>query len=119
MTTNLISKYCNIIGIARVEINPCYSSFIGNIQHEYIDPVNASLEICRRGIYKYEKGKFYPEISEKDVITMSNLIEDQTRDNRYQNTECLKDIIQPTTWVEWFNLFQKTKFRYRRSRDLS
>lgn len=64
LTTNLINKYCNIIGLNKIEINPCYTSFIGNMIHSYPDPVSASIEIGRRGMNKYNKGySIYPEIS--------------------------------------------------------
>jgi len=45
--------------------------------------VAASLEICRRGIYKYIKGsKVLPELTEKDIVTMSNMVfvKDHVRD---------------------------------------
>ena len=51
-------------------INPVYSSFIGNIQYNYVDAVNASIEIGRRGLFKYIKGTFYPHIRCKDLDTM-------------------------------------------------
>jgi len=55
LTTQLITKYCNIYGINLIEVNPAYSSFIGNLTYSYFDPLSASLEICRRGITKYDK----------------------------------------------------------------
>jgi predicted transposase len=49
-------------------VNPAYSSFIGNLQHDYTDAINASIEICRRG-YQYHilknKNGFYPIFSLK------------------------------------------------------
>ena len=115
LTSNLITKYCNILGLTRVDINPCYTSFIGNIQHRDFDPVNASLEICRRGMYKYEKGGFYPDVSKKDIVAMSRLIDpDLLRDDGDQNVEADWEDILPTTWAEWFQIFRKTKSRYRR-----
>jgi len=60
LITNIITKRCNETGIELIEVNPCYSSFIGNIQHPYGDSCSASVEIGRRGMYKYTKGMFYP-----------------------------------------------------------
>ena len=47
-------------------INPAYSSLIGNLKYDYVDEVNASIEISRRGIFQFVKGKFYPKLSVKD-----------------------------------------------------
>ena len=67
---NIIKRRCNENGIKLIKINPAYSSFIGNIQYNYIDAVNASIEIGRRGLFKYIKGAFYPHIKRKDLNTM-------------------------------------------------
>jgi len=56
LTQQLVNKYCNINGIIKIEVIPCYSSFIGNMVYEDYDPIAASLELCRRGIVKYIKG---------------------------------------------------------------
>jgi hypothetical protein len=65
LSQNLIQKYCNVLGVEKVEVLSAYSSFVGNIQHPHFDPVNASLEIARRGVVKYCKGSsiFPPCIS--------------------------------------------------------
>jgi len=68
---NLIKKHINENGLKLIEVNPCYSSFIGNIMFVNFDPINASLEIGRRGINKYIKGNsFYPHLTEtiKDTV---------------------------------------------------
>ena len=70
MIINIIKRRCNEKGIILEEVNPCYSSFIGNIQYGYIDSVNASIEIGRRGLLKYVSGTFYPHITEDDIHTM-------------------------------------------------
>ena len=44
-----LKKRCNEVGIKLFLVKPQYSSFIGNVMHPYSDPVNASLEIARRG----------------------------------------------------------------------
>ena len=71
LTTNLINKYCNSLGIEKIGVIAAYSSFIGNIQHIYFDPISASLEIARRGTVKYDKGSsIFPVLSDKDKDTM-------------------------------------------------
>jgi IS605 OrfB family transposase len=118
LTCTLIDKYCNCLGIQKIEVNACYSSFIGNIQHEFFDPVNASLEICRRGIFKFEKGSFYPKITEADFDTMSKLINNQLRDVQ-NKTELLEKLKSLTNWRDLFNFFKSDglKVKYRRSLD--
>jgi len=60
--SNLI-KRLNIYNIKIHKVLPAYSSFVGNLQHDYTDAINASIEIARRG-YEYKilknKNKFYP-----------------------------------------------------------
>jgi hypothetical protein len=60
--SNLI-KRLNIYNIKVHKVLPAYSSFVGNLQHDYTDAINASIEIARRG-YEYKilgnKNKFYP-----------------------------------------------------------
>ena len=67
---NCVRRRCNENGIDLDEVNPCYSSFIGNIQHPYADACNASIEIGRRGLHRYENGGFYPHIAEEDIRTL-------------------------------------------------
>ena len=73
---NLIRRRCNENGIELREVNPCYSSFIGNIQHKFEDSTNASIEISRRGLVRFIKGSsIYPHISEADLYTVDSLFE--------------------------------------------
>jgi len=65
----MINKYAVLEGMVLVEVEPYYSSFIGNIMYEYCDPINASIEIGRRGLTKYIKGMFYPIITEEVLNT--------------------------------------------------
>jgi IS605 OrfB family transposase len=63
LTESLIKKYCENGGLNLIKVNPCYSSFIGNMIYDYPDPIAASLEIGRRGIVKYIKGSsIYPKV---------------------------------------------------------
>lgn len=98
LINNNITKRCNETGTIRIEINPCYTSFIGNIIYKEYDPIASSMEICRRGINKYSKGGFYPELD------LTNFINDK-RYNKIK--ECL-------TWKELYSLFVTSKWSYRR-----
>jgi IS605 OrfB family transposase len=65
---NNLRKRLNIEQIKLFEVNPAYSSFIGNMMYNYTDPINASIEIARRGFeYKIKKNKngFYPSFDVK------------------------------------------------------
>lgn len=99
-TTNLIQKYCNTIGLKLIEVNACYSSFIGNIKHGFFDPVSAAIEIGRRGIAKFIKGHFYPPLEGSDFDTMYRLGLD-VRDKTI------------STWREAYLLFNESGLRYR------
>ena len=63
-----LQKRLNIFNIKLYSVNPAYSSFVGNMQHDYTDAVNASIEIARRG-YEYRilenTNKFYPSFEVK------------------------------------------------------
>lgn len=107
LSNKLINKFCNRLGIIKIEINPIYSSFIGNLMNNYIDPVNAAIEIGRRGIYKYEIGKFYPAIEMGTILnTMSRL----NSDIEVRDVLVLKDQV---SWQGIFGEVKKTGLRYR------
>lgn len=72
---NLITKKCNECGIELRKVPPYYSSFIGNIQHSFMDSTNASIEIGRRGIERYIKGRYFPPISIEDLCTVQSIFE--------------------------------------------
>jgi IS605 OrfB family transposase len=100
---NNLNKRCNISGIEFVEVNPVYSSFIGNVLYgkQYPDMVASSIEISRRGFHKWQKNWFYPKLIE--VNDLSNLWKEE------------KDLIYKN-WTELFNVITKTlKLNYRSS----
>jgi len=100
-----IKKEICLSGINLIEVNPVYTSFIGNIQHEEFDPIAASIEIGRRGSSKYKKSSFYPKILIKDIDTLESII-GKTILNDAQN---LNDL-------NWKLLYKNyAKFRWRRS----
>lgn len=97
-----INKRCKICGIEFVEVNPTYSSFIGNILHNKPDMIASSMEIGRRGYYKFVKGKFYPELCKNEELP-----------NGWKEEEGL--IYK--SWKELFNKVKTLKLKYRRSLD--
>ena len=100
-----IKKEICLSNMNLIEVNPVYTSFIGNIQHEEFDPIAASIEIGRRGSSKYKKGSFYPKIYLKDIDTLE-LITNKKLLNDAQN---LNDL-------NWKLLYKNyAKFRWRRS----
>ena len=95
-----LQKKCNIFGIDFVEVNPAYSSKIGNLLYgseKICDPVAASIELARRGFKKYDKNWFYPRL----------------------NVDDLKDRWKETlnwsfnSWKELFILLKESKLKYR------
>lgn len=101
LTKFQISKRCNQQGIILIEVNACYSSFIGNIQHNYTDPINASIEIGRRGLFYRKKDMFYPHKTIKDTDTLYALFGDlnpNKRDDLYMTEK---------SWVSTYKSSQK------------
>ncbi len=100
---NLITKHCNINGIILIEVNPAYSSFIGNMMYTYFDPSNSAIEIGRRGIVKYIKGnKFYPPLTETIIDTALNRL-------GLSDVQWLKAI----TWKGFYDQVKETGVKYR------
>lgn len=99
-----LEKRCVLNSQKLFKINPAYSSFIGNLMYDYVDPINASIEISRRGyeiIIKKSK-KFYPNIWIKDSL-------------KHQWKEKVNEL--PNTWKELFEIIKNSKLRYRVSTD--
>jgi len=93
---NNLTKRLNIEGIKLYLVNPVYSSFIGNLQYDYTDPINASIEIARRGYeYRIKKNKkgFYPTL----------LVKHQWKEMtaKFNN------------WKEFFLVLKNLKLKYR------
>ncbi len=106
-------KNYNKLGIIKIGINPCYSSFIGNIMYDYVDPVNASIEICRRGMFKYDKkenniSKFYP------ILDTGTIMDTVLLRNAASDVSFLKD---SSSWVDSYQKIRKSGLRYRATMD--
>ena len=67
---SLLKRKCNETKTIMTEVNPVYSSFIGNLNYSYYDPISAALELCRRGIHKFKKSfKLIPEFNLSNIMT--------------------------------------------------
>ena len=95
-----LRKRCLLNKIDFVEVNPVYSSFIGNLCNNAPDPIAASLEIARRAIFKYIKVQFYPE-----------LIKAESLFNLWK--ESVSWVYK--SWKELFDIIKTSKVKYRRS----
>ncbi|NPV12773.1 MAG: hypothetical protein HPY57_13380 [Ignavibacteria bacterium] len=95
-----LTKRLNILNIKLYFVNPAYSSFIGNLQHDYTDAVNASIEIARRGFecrIKKNKMGFYPKL----------LVKHQWKEMATKHTG----------WKKFFLEVKNSKLKYRVSLD--
>ena len=99
LVSNKLLMLSNIYSYELVEVNPVYSSFIGNLVYgdeTTPDMVAASIEIARRGYKKYEKNWFYP------VFNVDCL------DERWKQTLAgVKD------WKDAFLQIKNSKVKYR------
>jgi IS605 OrfB family transposase len=95
-----LQKRCNINNQKLFKVNPAYTSFIGNCMYDYVDPINASIEIGRRGFecIILKNKKFYPTFYLKESL-------------KHQWKETVNDIIN--NWRELFNLIKNSKLSYR------
>jgi IS605 OrfB family transposase len=90
-------------GIELVEVNPIYSSFVGNIEYgddKTPDMVASSIEIGRRGYKKFSKGWFYPTLNLEKVRNKFN----QWKEEIYSGVK---------NWKELFVKVKKSGMRYR------
>ena len=63
LVVNKLKLLSSVHGFEVVEVNPAYSSFVGNMLYgdeNTPDMVASSVEIARRGYKKFQKGWFYP-----------------------------------------------------------
>jgi len=101
LTLKLITKHCSVLGIKKIAVNACYTTFIGNIKHPYFDPLNAAIETGRRGMMQFEGG-FYPSLERTDLDTMSRLFGLDVQGKTI------------STWLDAHKAFKTAQLRYRR-----
>lgn len=92
-----LKKRLSIYNIKLFQINPAYTSFIGNLTYDFTDPINASIQIARRGfeVIIIKNKKFYPEL---------NSIKDQWK--KYLIDNC-------NSWKIFFDHIKNSKVKYR------
>ena len=82
----ILKRKCNETKTILREVNPVYSSFIGNLTYNYYDPISSALELCRRGINKFKKlFKLIPDFNPSNIMTdISNKIQIDCNAKNYQ-----------------------------------
>lgn len=91
-----LSLLCNF---GLVEVNPCYTSFIGNIiygNENTPDMIAASIEIARRGYKNFQKSWFYPSIRDEKI-----------------NEQWKQTLSRFDNWKSAFQEIKKSKVKYR------
>lgn len=108
LTKQLIDKWCNVLGIIKLEVNCAYSSLIGNMIFDDYDPVASSLEIVRRGIVKYKKGNsIFPPITRINQEKLNYLL----GENIDIDGLTWKRVYELLTLLRYRNLDQKSKLK--------
>lgn len=100
---NKLKMLSKLHGYEVVEINPSYTSIIGNILYgneNTPDMIAASIEIARRGFKKFEKGQFYPKFDRS-----LNQMNEQWKQTSFDNS--IDD------WKKLFSLIKNLKLKYR------
>ena len=103
ITISNLKVLTSTYGIELVEVNPIYSSFVGNLEYgDSVTPdmVASSIEIGRRGYKKFSKGWFYPTLNLEKVKNKFN----QWKEEIYSNVK---------SWKELFDNIKKSGMRYR------
>ena len=96
---NKLKMLANIHRYALVEVNPAYSSIVGNFAYggpNTPDMVAASIEIARRAYKKFEKGWFYPKFNVERL------------DEQWKQT-----LSGVKTWKNLFLKVKEAKLKYR------
>ena len=94
LVINKIKSFGKEMGIDVVQVNAAYSSTIGNLIYDYFDPISSSLEIARRGVFQFTKGKFYPKMA---------LIKDQWKEY----------LMEKTDWKDLHDVVKSRNIKYR------
>lgn len=96
---NKLKMLANIHKYELVEVNPAYSSIVGNFAYGNAntpDMIAASIEIARRAYKKFEKGWFYPKLNV------------ETLDEQWKQT-----LAGVKTWKKLFSKVKEAKLKYR------
>ncbi len=84
-----LEKRLQLVGIKSFKVNPAYTSYIGNLRHDFFDPCNAACEIARRGyeVIIKKNRQFYP----KDLNIKTSLT-NQWKKETFEGCKSWKDI---------------------------
>jgi hypothetical protein len=104
-------------GMLLIEVNPAYSSFIGNILHEEYDPIAAAMELARRGMKKYETGGFCPDFSCEAVINGLGSFHLFARMDERMREKMYDEVRACESWMGLWGLFSMRKWSVRRRRE--
>ena len=99
LVVNKLKMLGNAHGFEVVEVNPAYSSFVGNMLYgdsSTPDMVASSIEIARRGYKKFEKEWFYPTFNVESI------------DEQWKQT-----LAEVGSWVEAFKKIKESGLKYR------
>lgn len=110
-----VQKWCAIYGLKIIKVAPWYTSWIGNIKNNYIDPVNAAIEIGRRAYYKFkQEGQYpYPVMTDDDYGKLVDLFPEF-----FKNESVVRKYNLRRNWPYWFKTLTKlfsdgVEFGYR------
>lgn len=104
---DLINKKCNENGIELIDINPVYTSLIGNLSYEVFDAVASSIEILRRGIVKYiKKSSIFPLIDETVFHTMETVC---------KRLQIDVEEVKGLSWKGLHTIFKEFRYRWGES----
>ncbi len=114
---NNLNKRCNIYNIDFIQVNPKYSSFVGNLLYgsNYPDMMPSSIEIARRGYRKWQKNWFYP-----NLITKENLSTrwKEAKDWMFKDWKELYFVITKTLKLSYRSSLNNFKFRVFRLNNI-
>ena len=99
LVVNKLKLLSVVHGFELVEVNPAYSSFVGNMVYgdeNTPDMVASSIEIARRGYKKYAKGWFYPAFNADSI------------DEQLKQT-----LAEIGNWIEAFKKIKELGLKYR------
>jgi len=92
---NNMKKRCDNNDIKYIEVNPAYSSTIGNVCFDSVDEINSATEIARRGFCKYiQKLCLYPPL---------NIMKHQWKDV----------FVNQNSWKDIHDELKNSKLKYR------
>ena len=103
VTVSNLKVLTSTYGIELIDVNPIYSSFVGNLEYgDSVTPdmIASSIEIGRRGYKKFSKGWFYPTLNLEKVKNKFN----QWKEEIYSDVK---------SWKELYDNIKKSGMRYR------